>query len=61
MDWTIAKVNTKGQVVIPQKMRKSVGIRPNAPVQVFVSGGSVMIAPARPTLISSSMNTVAYR
>ncbi len=41
----IVTPNTKGQVVIPQKVREALGINENTPLQVVVSGSGVALYP----------------
>ena len=41
----IVTTNTKGQVVIPQKIREKLGINQTTPLQVMVSGNSVILHP----------------
>lgn len=41
----ITQPNTKGQIVIPYKMRKSLGIDKDTPLQLFQVGEAVMVRP----------------
>ena len=46
------RINSKGQVTIPARMRKMAGLLPNTEVQVFLEGQSIRITriqtPKRP-------------
>ena len=42
---TISTTNQKGQLVIPQKIRKALGINPQTPLQLELKGGSLVIHP----------------
>ena len=42
---TITTITKKGQVVIPQKIRKSLGMKLNQPIQIIQRGNGVYISP----------------
>ncbi len=42
---TIIEPNAKGQIVIPKQIRSDLGITPNTPLNVIVSGGGIYIYP----------------
>ena len=42
---TILLTNQKGQIVIPQKIRKSLGITPQTPLQISQIGNAVVLNP----------------
>lgn len=44
---TITKPNQKGQVVIPKKIRDSLGINANVLLQAVIKGGGVYLYPIR--------------
>lgn len=39
--------NIKGQIVIPQRLRKALGITKNTPLQLIQSGKSLIISPIK--------------
>lgn len=43
----IVTPNTKGQIVIPQKLRGSLGITPETPLQISLVGEAILIQPIR--------------
>ncbi len=43
----IVTPNTKGQIVIPQKLRGGLGITSNTPLHVSLAGDAIMIRPIR--------------
>lgn len=42
---TITRLSTKGQVVIPNNIRKSAGLKPGAALLVLTDGANVMLQP----------------
>ena len=47
---TLAQVSNKGQVTLPAKARKSLGIMPRSRVELEVRGNEIVIRPARTIL-----------
>jgi AbrB family looped-hinge helix DNA binding protein len=41
------RISTKGQVVLPSKIRRKLGLRPGDPLDAKVKGGSVVLTPRR--------------
>jgi len=50
---TIIKSNTKGQIVIPKKMRDSLGIHPNAPLNLILAGNGIYLYPIKEVIIQT--------
>ena len=48
----IISPNTKGQIVIPQKMRKSLGITADTLLQITQTGQAVLIHPIKSVVVS---------
>lgn len=44
---TIARVSNKGQITLPAKVRKSLGIRPNSRVELDIRANEIVVRPAR--------------
>lgn len=44
---TITTIGAKGQIVIPHKIRKDLGIDQNTPLQIIQAGESISIHPIR--------------
>lgn len=44
---TITTMGAKGQIVIPHKIRKDLGIDQNTPLQIIQAAGSISIHPIR--------------
>jgi AbrB family looped-hinge helix DNA binding protein len=53
------KVSSKYQVVIPEKVRQSLGLRPGTEVDVIAKGGIAYIVPVKP-LSALSENLKGY-
>ncbi len=50
-DMAITSVSTKGQVVIPDDIRKLIGLEPGTKMMVLTDGSNVMLKPiAKPSL-----------
>jgi bifunctional DNA-binding transcriptional regulator/antitoxin component of YhaV-PrlF toxin-antitoxin module len=47
---TISNTNSKGQLVIPQEMRKQLAISPNVPLQIMIRGNTIHITPIQSVL-----------
>lgn len=43
----IVKPNTKGQIVIPKKIREALGIRENVPLNLVVNGEGIYLHPIK--------------
>ena len=41
------RISTKGQVVLPSKIRRKLGLRPGDPLDAEVKGGSVVLTPPK--------------
>ncbi len=42
------KVSTKGQVVLPQPIRRKLGLRAGDPLDAKIEGGQIVLTPRRP-------------
>ncbi len=51
---TISSVSTKGQLVIPYKLRKKYGIKPQSQVRWIDTGQGLMVIPLNDDPVSSS-------
>lgn len=54
----ITNVGTKGQIVIPSKMRKTLGLEPGVPVSVNLVGESIYVQPVSVTPKVAEDNSV---
>lgn len=54
---TIVTPNTKGQLVIPQKIRDSLAISPTTPLQITVVGKAIMLQPIKSIINYSDFET----
>ncbi|MGB2621535.1 MAG: AbrB/MazE/SpoVT family DNA-binding domain-containing protein [Candidatus Acidiferrum sp.] len=41
------KVSTKGQVVLPSRIRNKLGLRPGDPLDATIEGGRIVLTPRR--------------
>jgi len=41
------RISTKGQVVLPSRIRRKLGLRPGDPLDAKVEGGKVVLTPRR--------------
>lgn len=41
------KISTKGQVVLPQPLRRKLGLRPGDPLDAKIQRGSIVLTPRR--------------
>lgn len=41
------RISTKGQVVLPSRIRRKLGLRPGDPLDAKVEGGSVVLTPRK--------------
>lgn len=55
----IARPNQKGQIVIPKKIRDTVGIVPDVPLNIVVQGAGVYLYPIR-AVVSNSLGVQSY-
>ncbi len=55
---SIAKVLTKGQIVIPKQIREKMNIKPGDRVEITTTGKNVMISPIRKTYTETFRGTV---
>ena len=53
----IVTPNTKGQIVIPQKIRKSLGVDKNTPLQLSLVGKAIILRPIKSVVTSTDTNT----
>jgi AbrB family looped-hinge helix DNA binding protein len=44
------KISTKGQVVLPSRLREKLGLRPGDALEVKLEGDSIVLRPRRPKL-----------
>jgi AbrB family looped-hinge helix DNA binding protein len=59
MDRQITTVSTKGQLVIPSKMRTQLGIRPGTRVAVALEGDHIVLYPVSERLVEESKGMLA--
>lgn len=56
---TIVTPNTKGQIVIPQKMRGSLGITADTPLHLSLVGEAILVQPIR-SVITTKDSDAAF-
>lgn len=54
---TIVTPNTKGQIVIPQKMRASLSITADTPLHLSLVGETIMMQPIRSVITTNNSDT----
>ena len=54
----IATVGTKGQVVIPQQIRKELGIRPRTKLAIYSRGGRLVAAKVEPLTMADELKAL---
>lgn len=58
---TITTTNQKGQVVLPQKIRKTLGITQDTPLLISLSGNSITVQPISDVItLSDHENSYAH-
>ena len=58
MHFDIARLSSKGQFVIPEKVRKSLGLRTGTKLALFTDGGNILLRPI-PALDLSAFRKLA--
>ncbi len=58
MHFDIARLSSKGQFVIPEKARKSLGLRTGTKLALFTDGGNILLRPI-PALDLSAFRKLA--
>lgn len=53
----IVEPNSKGQIVIPFKIRQALGITPDTPLSIFMRGEGVYIQPIKGIITSSDSDS----
>lgn len=59
MEVEIAKVSSKGQIVIPSSVRKTLGIKPNDRFLVFGKGDTVLFKKMEKTALEKTFDEIA--
>lgn len=59
MDVEIAKVSSKGQIVIPSSVRKMLGIQPNDRFLVFGRGDTVLFKKIEKAVLETTFDEIA--
>ncbi len=57
----ITQANTKGQIVIPQAIRKALGIDPGAPLHLTIQGQGMYLAPISDVIEKKTTDDTAFR
>jgi AbrB family looped-hinge helix DNA binding protein len=51
------KVSTKGQIVLPEPLRRKLGIRAGDPLDVNIQGGCILLTPHKKTPLKARVIT----
>lgn len=59
----VRKIDELGRIVLPSKLRKSMDIEENDPIEIFVDGESIILKKYEPTCIfcSEAKNVAVYK
>lgn len=53
MNFEITSLSSKGQVIVPNRIRRSLGIETGAKMMVFADGKNIMLKPVEPPIADS--------
>lgn len=59
MDYKLTRLSSKGQLVIPQDMRKALGLRTGSRLAMFTDGEHILLKPIRSPDVSAFKRLVA--